>query len=171
MQLCAVRSCGFFGNARCLQVLWRADDCHPHFRRDADRDHVPGDLIAVANADVVPVCHDIREAVVGDDLYLEVGILAKDLRQPGPQDCLSRVIGRGDADRTRGFVAKLGDGAQFGIDLFEAGSDGPDSRSPASVGATLRVVRVRSRMPSRVSSARMVWLRPIAIRPVAQPHA
>lgn len=31
-------------------------------------------------------------------------------------------------------------------------------RSPASVGETLRVVRVNSRMPSRVSSARMVWL-------------
>lgn len=32
------------------------------------------------------------------------------------------------------------------------------SRSPASVGETLRVVRVSSRMPSRVSSARTVWL-------------
>ncbi len=31
-------------------------------------------------------------------------------------------------------------------------------RSPASVSPTLRVVRVRSRMPSRVSSWRMVWL-------------
>ena len=32
------------------------------------------------------------------------------------------------------------------------------SRSPASVGATLRVVRVRSRSPSRSSSPRIVWL-------------
>src|SRR3954452_6913209 len=32
------------------------------------------------------------------------------------------------------------------------------SRSPASVGETLRVVRVSSRTPRRVSSARMVWL-------------
>ena len=32
------------------------------------------------------------------------------------------------------------------------------SRAPASVGDTLRVVRVSSRMPSRVSSARRVWL-------------
>ena len=31
-------------------------------------------------------------------------------------------------------------------------------RSPASVGATLRVVRVSSRSPSRSSSPRMVWL-------------
>ena len=31
-------------------------------------------------------------------------------------------------------------------------------RSPASVGATLRVVRVSSRRPSRSSSPRMVWL-------------
>ncbi|MCY1242380.1 hypothetical protein D9M72_553380 [compost metagenome] len=32
------------------------------------------------------------------------------------------------------------------------------SRSPASVGETLRVVRVSRRTPSRASSARMVWL-------------
>src|SRR5215204_2776134 len=31
-------------------------------------------------------------------------------------------------------------------------------RSPASVGETLRVVRLRSRTPSRSSSSRMVWL-------------
>src|SRR5689334_19099729 len=31
-------------------------------------------------------------------------------------------------------------------------------RSPASVGATLRVVRVRRRKPSRASSARIRWL-------------
>ncbi len=31
-------------------------------------------------------------------------------------------------------------------------------RSPASVGATLRVVRVSSRSPSRASSPRTVWL-------------
>ena len=31
-------------------------------------------------------------------------------------------------------------------------------RSPASVGATLRVVRVRRRTPNRASRARTVWL-------------
>ena len=31
-------------------------------------------------------------------------------------------------------------------------------RSPAAVGATLRVVRVKSRTPRRASSSRMVWL-------------
>jgi hypothetical protein len=31
-------------------------------------------------------------------------------------------------------------------------------RSPASVGATLRVVRISSRRPSRASRPRMVWL-------------
>jgi hypothetical protein len=33
------------------------------------------------------------------------------------------------------------------------------SFSPASVGATLRVVRVSNRTPKRSSSARIVWLR------------
>ena len=43
-----------------------------------------------------------------------------------------------------------------------ASSRGPTSfsnRSPASVTDTLRVVLVRSRMPSRASRALMVWLK------------
>jgi MFS family permease len=39
-------------------------------------------------------------------------------------------------------------------------------RRPASVGLTLRVVRVSSRMPRRVSRPRIVWLRADCDRPI-----
>ena len=52
--------------------------------------------------------------------------------------------------------SKFAQGRQLGIDLLEAGANGAEQALPASVGATLRVVRVSS--PSRSSSPRMVWL-------------
>ena len=47
---------------------------------------------------------------------------------------------------------------ELGLDLVEARADRRSSRSPASVGATLRVVRVSRRRPSRSSKPRIVWL-------------
>ena len=41
---------------------------------------------------------------------------------------------------------------QLGVDLVEARADGAEQPLAASVGATLRVVRVSSRRPSRSSS-------------------
>ena len=46
-----------------------------------------------------------------------------------------------------------------------AGRSCASSRSPASVTETLRVVRFKSRTPSRSSSARMVWLKVEAAMP------
>ena len=42
---------------------------------------------------------------------------------------------------------------------FSAGASRCSSRSPASVGATLRVVRFNRRTPSRSSRSRIRWLR------------
>jgi hypothetical protein len=42
--------------------------------------------------------------------------------------------------------------------VFSAGLNVPSSLSPASVGATLLVVRVSRRTPIRASSRRIVWL-------------
>ena len=67
------------------------------------------------------------------------------------------VAGR-DPDRAGRLLAQLVSGRELGIDLLESRPDRPSSRSPASVGDTLRVVRVSSRTPSRASSPRMVWL-------------
>ena len=69
------------------------------------------------------------------------------------------MFGGGDADGAGGLVPKFAQGRELGLDLVEARARRCRSRrSPASVGETLRVVRVSSRSPSRASSPRMVWL-------------
>ena len=68
------------------------------------------------------------------------------------------MLARRDADGAGGLFAQLAQRGELGIDLVEARPHGRSRRSPASVGATLRVVRVSSRSPSRSSSPRMVWL-------------
>ena len=58
-----------------------------------------------------------------------------------------------------GFSRSSLERGQLRVDLVEgAGPTVRSRRSPASVGATLRVVRVNSRSPSRASSPRRVWL-------------
>jgi hypothetical protein len=47
---------------------------------------------------------------------------------------------------------------KLGLDLLESWADVFEADAPAAVGATLRVVRVKSRTPRRASSSRMVWL-------------
>ena len=52
MQLCAVRSCGFFGFRPLREIGRRADDRHAHVRPDAHGDHVLRDLLAEPHAGV-----------------------------------------------------------------------------------------------------------------------
>jgi threonine dehydrogenase-like Zn-dependent dehydrogenase len=67
-------------------------------------------------------------------------------------------FGRGDPDSAGRFGAKFPHGFKLGFDLIKMRPMLRSRRSPASVGETLRVVRVRSRTPSRSSSSRMVCL-------------
>ena len=63
------------------------------------------------------------------------------------------------ADRAGGLLSNLAQRLELGFDFFEPRAHGPQqASSPASVGETLRVVRVKSRRPSRPSRPRMVWL-------------
>ena len=64
----------------------------------------------------------------------------------------------GDADGPRRPFAQFAEGGEVGVDIVEARGRRASSRSPASVGATLRVVRASRRSPSRASRARSVWL-------------
>ena len=86
MQLWSVRSCGVFGRGRSREVGRATDDRHAHVRPDAHGDHVLGHLLAEANAGVVALGHDVGQAVVDDDLDLDVRILRQELRQRGPED-------------------------------------------------------------------------------------
>jgi hypothetical protein len=61
-------------------------------------------------------------------------------------------------DGTRRVRPQIADRAQAVLDVVERGGRRASNRLPASLRATLRVVRVRSRIPSRVSSRRRAWL-------------
>jgi hypothetical protein len=73
------------------KVEWRADHRHPQFRPDRDRDHIPGYLLAHANAGVEALGHDVGQAVVDDDLDLDVGILADEPGDSRPEDGFGRI--------------------------------------------------------------------------------
>ena len=89
---------------------------------------------------------------------MDVGVVGQERLEHGPQHRLGCVLGRRDADRAGGFVPKSLSEASSAAIVSSAGPSARSSRSPASVGATRRVVRVRSRTPSRVSRRRTVWL-------------
>ena len=59
----------------------RADDRHAQVRADAHRDHVLGHLLAETDAGVVALGDDVRQAVVDDDLDLDVGVVRQELRR------------------------------------------------------------------------------------------
>ena len=150
MQSWAVRSCGFFGRRPPREVRRRADDGHAQVRADAHGDHVLRHLLAEANAGVVALGDDVGQAIVDDELHLDVGIVRQQRRERRPEDRLGRVLARRDADGAGGFSRSSLSAASSAPILSSAGPSVRSSRSPASVGATLRVVRVSSRTPSRV---------------------
>ena len=159
MQLCAVRSCGVVRNAISLEIGRRPDHGHAHFRADPHRDHVLGDLLAEAHARVVAGRDDVGQAIVDDDLDLDVGMVRQEPPQGRLQDGDRRMLAGRDADRACRLAPQLAERSQLRLDLLEPGSDGLQQPEPASVGATLRVVRVSSRSFSRSSRPLMVWLR------------
>ena len=86
MQLWPVRSCGVFGRGRLREIGRRADDRHAHVRPDAHRDHVLRHLLAEPHAGVVALGDDVGQAVVDDDLDLDVGVVRQEPRQGRPED-------------------------------------------------------------------------------------
>ena len=62
------------------------------------------------------------------------------------------MLAGGDADRAGGLLAQRAQRGDLVFDLLEPRRDRRSRRSPASVGETLRVLRVSSRSPSRASS-------------------
>jgi hypothetical protein len=115
-------------------------------------------LFTAAHARVVAVRDDIAQAVVDDDLDLDVGLIGQQLLERGPQYGFGRML----AAVMRMVPAGLSRSARKAASSTSISSSrGPTDRrrrAPASVGATRRVVRAKSRIPSRSSSARTVWL-------------
>ena len=74
MQLCAVRSWGFFGRGRLAEIGRGANDREGEVRADAHGYHVFRHVLADTNAGVVALRDDVSQAIVDDDLHLDVGI-------------------------------------------------------------------------------------------------
>ena len=141
------------------EIGGRADHRHAQVRPDAHGDHVLGDLLAEPHAGVEALGDDVGQAVVDDELDRDVGIARQQLLQRRPQDRVARhvraaVIRIVPAGLSRSSLSA----ASPPRSPRTAGATRRSSRSPASVGETLRVVRVRRRTPSRASRPRMVWL-------------
>jgi hypothetical protein len=83
-------------------------------------------------------------------------IVAQELAELRQQDRIRRIFGRRDPNGSGGLFAKVAYGRKLGLDLLEPWAERVQKALAAAVGATRRVVRVRSRTPSRASSARMV---------------
>lgn len=123
--------------------------------------HVLRDLFAETDASVVTFGYDIGQAVIEDELDLDVGIFWKKPHQGRPEDrigasaaCSPVVIRRVPAGFSRNSLSAASPASI-------SSNSGPTVRSrhsPASVCTTLRVVRVNSRCRSRASSPRIVLL-------------
>lgn len=106
------------------EIGGRADYGHPHLRPDPHRDHhVPGDLFAEAHAGVVALSDDVGEAIIDDELDLDVGTARQELCQRRPKDRLRRMLARGDAHRAGRRLTQCGERRQFGVDLVKARPD------------------------------------------------
>ena len=112
------------------QVGRRTDDRHPQVGADPDRDHVLGHLLAAPHPGVEAPGDDVGQAVVGDELDADVGILRQEPRQLRPEQVVDRVVGRGDADGAGRLVAQLGERGELGLDLVEPRPDGAQQPLP-----------------------------------------
>ena len=79
-----------------------------------------GDLLAAAHAGVVAFGDDIGQAVVDDDLDLDVRICAQKLRKLRQKNGVGGVFGARDPNRAGRLVAKVTHGGKLGVDLLEA---------------------------------------------------
>jgi hypothetical protein len=135
------------------------DDRHRDIGPDPDGDHVLRDLHSKADAGIEPIGDKVGEAVVDDDLDGDVGMVGQQLGERGAQDGLGGMFDRGDADGVpAGLPRTSPSAAMLASRSWSVGARVRRSRSPASVGATLRMVRARSCSLSRASSRRTIWL-------------
>ena len=124
MQSWSVRSCGVCGRVRAREVRRRADHRHAHVRTDAHRDHVFGHLLAETNAGVVALGDDVGQAVVDDDLDLDVRVVAAAACAiAGHRTASAGMLAGRDADRAGGFFAQFAQRGEFGVDLVEPRAD------------------------------------------------
>ena len=101
-----------------------ADHGHAQVRPDPHRDHVLGHLLADAHAGVVALGHDVGEAIVDNQLHLDVGIVAADSfasagHRIASAACSPAVMRMVPAGLSRSALSA----DELGIDLVKARAD------------------------------------------------
>ena len=76
----------------------RADDRHAKVGADARRDHILCHLLAKTNAGIVALRDDADQAIIDDELDLDIRIARQQLRQCRPEDCFGRMLAGRDAN-------------------------------------------------------------------------
>ena len=140
------------------EVFGRSDGDQAPAGSDADRDHVLLDALSQPYSGVKAVLDDVAERGVQAEFELDVGIGLQHRPQLGPDHARQRMVGQRDPDEPEGLSRNAISAAISASISSIRGASDPCNRSPASVSATLTVVRVRSRMPIRASSPLIVWL-------------
>jgi hypothetical protein len=102
------------------EIRRRGHRQHSHVRSDAHRDHVLRDLLAKADAGVVPVRDNIRQGVVDDEFDIDVGVVRQEFLKLRPEDRVRRMLGGRDADVAGRLVAKFAQRGQLGVDFRKA---------------------------------------------------
>ena len=129
-------------------------------RAERDRDHVLRQMLAIAHAGVEASGDDVDERALGDDLQIDLRMGGEKRRHHRRQHQIDRRRRRIDAQApATAQPAGRAPGRAPRRHPTSQGRPGPAAISPASVSATLRVVRFISRTPSRSSMSRSRWLR------------
>ena len=107
MQLCSVKSCGFSGSGRFAKY-----DGAP-----TTAIHMSGPMRTAimsfatcsprSHARVIALGNDVGQAIVDDDLDLDVGILRQKFRKFRQEDRVGRIVDRRDPNRAGGLLPKL----------------------------------------------------------------
>jgi hypothetical protein len=106
------------------EICRRRNHRHPHLRPDTRCDHVLGDLFAHPRAGVIAFRNDIGEAVVDNDLDIDVRMIRQEPLQGGLQDGNRRMLASRDPNRAGGLLAQLAQGGELRLDLLEPRRDG-----------------------------------------------
>jgi hypothetical protein len=79
-------------------------------------------LLAASNASIEALGNDIRQAVVDDDLDLDIRIFTQELRKLRHKNRIRRMFGGCDPNSAGGLRPKLADRRHLGLDLLESGA-------------------------------------------------
>src|SRR5881296_275878 len=148
-----------------LKIAGRTEDGRPEILGHADRHHVPFNELPEMNAGVEPRGDEVDSGFVGRHVEYDVGVIARELSQlrgepvgaaRGDTTKRTRPAGRSRSPETSSRASRTSP---------SAGRSRATSCAPASVGATLRVVRASKRTPKRSSSSRIAWLSAEGVTP------